>query len=563
LLGDGNERADRFNALAGSVSTVFVREGDDFRRLATSLKKQDGTRAVGTMLGAQHPAHAGLLTGESYTGVAQLFGRDYMAVYEPIKDAAGQVVGALFIGFDFSDGMADIKRKLAAMRYGQTGRIDIIDAGKARGLTVVHPQGAGKNLLESAGQGTALEAMLKSKKGMTELEEAGTVREAAYTTMADPKWLVVTSQDRNEVLADVRWARNLVLAGCLGLAVILMLAIVYLLNRWVKRPLSELESHVERLSEGDFSRAIVALGHDEISAMERALAHMQSKLSAMLREVHEDAHAVRGHAERIRGNAGELASSAREQSNEAAAMAASIEQLTQSFGVVADSAGDVHAVSLASSKLSKEGGEAVAQTVAGIEAIASTVHSASNTVVQLGDHAGAIGSMVDIIRDVAEQTNLLALNAAIEAARAGEAGRGFAVVADEVRKLAERTSSSTTRIATIVSQIQHGTQAAVGGIATGVDQVARGVELAAIAGEAMGRIRQDADRLTSAVNDITQTLAEQSTVALDVAGNVERIAQMTERTSAATEQSARSGMELFELATQLEQSIARFKIGPA
>ena len=147
---NGNfESVDRFARNVGVVSTLFVRTGDDFKRVATSLKKEDGTRAVGTMLGDKHPAHAALLRGDSYTGPARLFGRDYMASYYPLRDATGRVVGAAFVGLDFTDSLKALKAQILALKVGTTGYVYAFDSGSNPGMLTIHPAKEGSSLIDA------------------------------------------------------------------------------------------------------------------------------------------------------------------------------------------------------------------------------------------------------------------------------------------------------------------------------------------------------------------------------------------------------------------------------
>jgi methyl-accepting chemotaxis protein len=164
------------------------------------------------------------------------------------------------------------------------------------------------------------------------------------------------------------------------------------------------------------------------------------------------------------------------------------------------------------------------------------------------------------IREIADQTNLLALNAAIEAARAGEQGRGFAVVADEVRKLAERTSASTTEISGMVENIQHGTRNAVQSMEDGVKQAGKGVELAGQAGGSITEIRDGALRVMQVVNNISDSIREQGATSNDIAKSIEQIAQMSEESASAVQHTADAARHLQQLSSSLHSSVSRFKL---
>jgi methyl-accepting chemotaxis protein len=217
-------------------------------------------------------------------------------------------------------------------------------------------------------------------------------------------------------------------------------------------------------------------------------------------------------------------------------------------------------ISNKSGEHSTRGGEIIHKTTSEMAQIAETVRQTSHTIEELGQHSNQISSIVQVIKDVADQTNLLALNAAIEAARAGEQGRGFAVVADEVRKLAERTSKATDEISQMIGSIQSSAHAAVTGMGSTVRQVDGGVALARQAGDAINQIKEGSGQVVVVVNDISAALAEQSAASNDIAVHVEKVAQMSEENSAAASKSASEASQLEALADTMRASVSRFKI---
>jgi len=256
-----------------------------------------------------------------------------------------------------------------------------------------------------------------------------------------------------------------------------------------------------------------------------------------------------------------MVSAGSEQQSEAASnMAAAVEEMTVGIEEIASSASSAEGISAESGRLPSDGGAVVARTVEEMERIAVSVRESASVIQDLGDQSARISTIVNSIKEIADQTNLLALNAAIEAARAGEAGRGFAVVADEVRKLAERTAKATDEITGMVTAIQKGTDRAVETMQGGVIRVQEGVVLAGQAGHSMDQIREGASQVVRAITDISQALREQGTASTDIARNVERIAQMAEQNSNAVRDTAGTARRLENLAQQLRAEVSHFRI---
>jgi methyl-accepting chemotaxis protein len=283
-------------------------------------------------------------------------------------------------------------------------------------------------------------------------------------------------------------------------------------------------------------------------------------MQGLLRVVQQTAEQLGQAATDVSSSAAQVSEGSIEQSSAASSMAAAIEEMTVGIDQIAEHAQTAHEVSTESGVLSEEGGRIVDGTVAEMQKIADTVNQSATIIEELGRHSASISAIVNVIKEIADQTNLLALNAAIEAARAGEQGRGFAVVADEVRKLAERTTSSTQEISSMIGVIQKGTAGAVASMQAGVARVAEGVDLSRRAGASISRIKDGASRVRGDVSDISNSLREQSAASNEIARSVERIAQMSESNSAAVQGTARTARELERLATELQSEVKRFRV---
>jgi PAS domain S-box-containing protein len=263
---------------------------------------------------------------------------------------------------------------------------------------------------------------------------------------------------------------------------------------------------------------------------------------------------------KVAASSDQVAALTREQSESIMTIAATAEEMTESIRNVANESSEAQAVSEQSSATCSNGVDVINNAVHSMEQIAATVREASVAIGSLDVESEKISTVVSVIREIADQTNLLALNAAIEAARAGEQGRGFAVVADEVRKLAERTTTATEEIATMITTIQTGMQHAVGSMEHGVQQVDKGVGLASEAGEAIGHIKESAGQVSQIVSAISAALQEQRTASLSVAQHIERIAAMSEENSAISRENHGLARSVGEAAEHLQHTVNRFVV---
>jgi methyl-accepting chemotaxis protein len=358
---------------------------------------------------------------------------------------------------------------------------------------------------------------------------------------------------KQEAVKFLGW--GLFIAGLLTLS-------LYLVSRNLLRTLGgdprEATAITKRIATGDLSTDIHIAANDKDSLL-ASMKEMQDTLRRMIGEIVGSAEQISSAATQLQRNSEEVSGNARHQSESASNMAAAMEEMTASIDVVAENAMEAHAISQESGQHSEQGTVIIHNAANEVRQIAEAVQASSDIIEELGHQSDQITSIVNTIKEIADQTNLLALNAAIEAARAGEAGRGFAVVADEVRKLAERTTLSTQEIGATIGKIQAGTRNAVTSMEQGVNQVEKGVELANEAGVSINQIHQGAKRVTQVVNDITAAIREQSGTSSEIARNIEHIAQMSEDSANAIGQTSAAAGHLQQLSTDLQKSVARFR----
>ncbi|WP_153132926.1 methyl-accepting chemotaxis protein [Dechloromonas hortensis] len=564
---DSHALADRFSTLTGAYATVLTRKGDDFERTATSIQDEQGKRASGIPLGREHPAVAHLLRGETYTGKARMFGRDVMTHYQPIRDRDGAVIGAFFTGIDFSAGLTELRKKVLAVKIGETGYPYAFDAGRDKGLLTLHPKIEGSSLLDLRGaRGEAFaQTMLDNKNGVIRYwwqnpgENEAREKIVVFNHYPEWNWVLASGSYLDEFNAESRQASLLLAAATVLLISLIVVSIWWTCRRWIARPLQQAIAIADRVADGDFTARIDTRQSDEIGHLMRAFTRMQEQLSRLLGDVRGAADQVAANTCQLQAASTGVADSSQEQSDAITCMAASVEEMSSSITLIAENAGHAEEIARDSVRQAEESSAIIDNAVGAMTQIADTVRQTASTVETLGEHSESISSIAGTIKDIADQTNLLALNAAIEAARAGEAGRGFAVVADEVRKLAERTAQSTQQIGQLISAIQNATRDAVDKMDRGVAEVGSGVELAGTANASIRRIYLGAAEVSRAIAGITDAIREQSTASHSVASGIEQIAGKIEKNSSEAKTTAGAAEELQTLAQQLRQGVERFR----
>ena len=365
---------------------------------------------------------------------------------------------------------------------------------------------------------------------------------------------------RQQSVAAVEQAEML-LAGMLllSLAVSLFLLwrIVSILQRQLGGDPSEVRRVAERVAAGDLEYRIVDAPAGSVMA---AMATMQAQLATMVRQIRDNADALLGATGQLAGSSSEVAAHSREQSEALVQVASAVEEMNGGMTEVCAHADAARNAAAESGELSRSGGCAVGEVIDGMARVATSVTESAAVISRLEQESAKISSIVGVIKEIADQTNLLALNAAIEAARAGEQGRGFAVVADEVRKLAERTAHSTVEISATVEIVRQGIQQGVERMGQGVDLVGSESGEVAQAGETITAVQAKSQQVLQAVHEIGEALSRQRHSSENVLGRIGHIARLSEANAATVAGSADATRRLQMLARELSEAVHHFRV---
>ncbi|UCV17794.1 HAMP domain-containing methyl-accepting chemotaxis protein [Ferribacterium limneticum] len=347
----------------------------------------------------------------------------------------------------------------------------------------------------------------------------------------------------------------LILAGA-GLA-----GLTFLIVRTVVGSLESMRREIVRVADTkDFTSRILCSGNDELAQTAEAFNGLLDTLQSSLKAVLESALGISKVANDSATAASRVLEASTQQSEAALSMAASIEQMTVGINLISDNAKVVMGRSREASEAADMGARTINGAAQEMDTINQTVSVASETIHQVDEQSSNISAIISVIKDVAEQTNLLALNAAIEAARAGEQGRGFAVVADEVRKLAERTSKATAEISAMIVAMQSSASGAVSGMQLIVGKVKDGKDLSSQASHRMNTIQANSDEMALSINQISDALSEQSASAQEISRKVEVVAQMSEENCEVAAETARISKDLKCLSEKLHATANLFRV---
>ncbi len=342
-------------------------------------------------------------------------------------------------------------------------------------------------------------------------------------------------------------------------ALLLMLASVAIM-RGIFRALKAIGESVQRIAGGDLTQKAEIVSDDELGDMGRDFNRMVDSMSNMIATISSTSAQLAAAANQLQGTAVQIATGAEEVASQAGTVATAAEEMSATSGDIAQNCQAAAEGGYRANSTATAGAEVVNATVQVMNRIAGRVHETARSVESLGSRSDQIGEIIGTIEDIADQTNLLALNAAIEAARAGEQGRGFAVVADEVRALAERTTKATREIGDMIKAIQSETKSAVTAMEEGVQEVESGTTEAARSGQSLQAILEQINTVTMQVNQIATAAEEQTATTGEITSNIHQITEIVQETARGAQESATAAAQLAGLATELQRLVGQFRL---
>ena len=522
---------DDFLQRTAAVSTIFVRDGEDYYRISTSLKKEDGSRAIGTRLDRNSAAWKSVNRGEAYRGLATLFGHRYITQYQPVKDDGGAVIGILFVGVQIDKQYALMRDKVLARKLGDSGRFFVLNGAPGAAQ--------GKYLFDKTREGqlpdweaSVQQALLNQPQGILQTEINGESKLIAWQQLPGWDWIVAGEVSRDSLLAPINHSRNLFMLTGLALMLLFAAGFVIYSRRVITRPLQQVIHLAEQYAAGNLRVQLETRRRDEVGQLIGAINGIGDGLEKIVGQVRAAAQEISDGTDTIAASSLNISEQIGRQASSVEETSASMEQFGATVEHTADNLRQAMTLVAEASGLVTHGSQTVSRSV--------------NTMSAIQVSSKSIADITHVIESIAFQTNILALNAAVEAARAGEHGRGFAVVAAEVRALAQRSAQAAKEID--------------GLIATSIRNVSEGHQLSQQTHDAMTHIVSHIEQVQALMSEINVAAQEQASGIGQVNLAMNQISQATHENSELMAQADASAQNLSHKGHHLTQLVSVFHL---
>ena len=572
LLNNHFAIAEEFYVQNETDNALLVRKGDDFFYISGVLGAKQATPLMGKPLmpSARVNLKEKLLAGETIIDLALRDGKYAMVGYAPLRDGDGQVVAALAVRMDLEKaGLRALREQMRRIKLAKTGYLFAV-AQEPKSDAVrftLHPKLEGKldTELPEYVKGVT-RPLIRDKEGsMTYDWPAGDngseQKLMIFIHSAKWDWVIGATGPVDEFVEDALRLRNMLMTASALSGAFIIAILFFAINRGLA-PLAGVVSGLREVERGNIGIRFTEgprSSRNEVDVLARELNGTLATLANLIGNIASATRQIDDTARDQEHSSDQVAHASSQQSQAASAMAAAVEQLSVSIGQVAEHAREASQLAERARSSSSEGRTVVDSAMGDLQALARELNDSAERVVALGAKSQEISSIVGTIREIADQTNLLALNAAIEAARAGEQGRGFAVVADEVRKLAERTGHSTQEIASMITAISDETRRAAEQMQDVRGRMDAGMARINGIGEVLATIDENNGQTEIVVRDIASATHEQSAASGDISRQVENISHMAEENASTAQSNRQQAVEMMSLAGNLREAVSRFR----
>lgn len=542
LLGDAPianqfELVDKVTAIMGGTATIFSRDGADYVRISTNVMTPTG-RATGTVLAPQGAAIKAIQQGKPFYGVVDILGSPYLTGYEPIVNSSSNTIGIWYVGYK-----ADLQELFAAVQKSRVLDNGFVAIRDNLGAIRVHSDNV------TAEEATAILAAQKPGWQLTK------------STFEPWKYDIITAYSTDEIDAMVA-ASSFKTALIILLVGLVIVTIVYqLIQRVVINPLHKTTERLHDIvnGEGDLTLRFNATGSDELADLANGFDRLMDRLQKTINSVSGATNQLFASANQLKTIAAQSSQAGTLQSQDINSIASAIYEMSTSAEQVANNADSVASAADQAKRESEQGYKNLHETINSTQTLATNIEQAAQGIAALAGASNEIGAVLNVIRSIAEQTNLLALNAAIEAARAGEQGRGFAVVADEVRSLASRTQASTEEVDKMVKRFQANSIHASEQMRLAEQQVHANVVAANESGQSIQQVLAAVSQLNGLNQQISSSVREQSKVAEDINGNIMRINNNSDKNHQRVQETLHSAEEVSQLTEEIKRQLSSYK----